>query len=194
MYFCLCVCAPACFVLCSVDQSSDSACGLKLKTLLCTGCGPHGIQRLFQSNTRFSFQFVSSIFSVLILPHLSPFPHLSPVSSVCFRAAPSSDLFPRSTAADTCWGSPQRKKSRSGWASIPSAVAPLRWPTGNELTPSLPNTFHNTQRTRMHLCLAQSELVQLITPRVNTRASRLPTLSKRLPPGPWLVGPQLCFE
>lgn len=79
VYFCLCV-YPS--VLWLMQSRSEFRFCLWLKTLLCTGCGPHGIQQPFHSYAKFFFWLCFYHLQVSwFLLHLSFLP-ISPV--LCF--------------------------------------------------------------------------------------------------------------
>lgn len=80
---------------------------------------------------------LSAVLIYLTVSSPISFSHLT-LSTVSFRVAldPSWMLFPQSTAADTCWASPQKQKLKLSWAQSLSAVAPWRWQTGNQFNPA----------------------------------------------------------
>lgn len=138
VYFCLCVCPRVFWV---IQSKSEFRFCLWLKT---KNPPVHRMWATWNSaviSVQYQlllFSFFSSISIIWILFHLSS----SPLVRFRVAQAPNLKSVPCSTTEDTCWASPQRQKLRLWQTPSPSTVAPLRWPTGNELKPH--NSFHKT--------------------------------------------------
>lgn len=143
VYFCLCVCPSVLWVM---QSRSEFRFCLWLKTLLCAGCGPHGIQRSFQSCAKF-------FFSVCLHHPGNECPDFtSPVSFAhltCLVFHQSVSGWPRLQTGGCLHAAQQQTpvgflpRGRNRGRDGPRAPRQQRLWDGRQVMSSAPNTFHN---------------------------------------------------